>query len=125
MDTQPFSPFVNGEIRCPKCRRKRPMTDLLGDYNYSQDFFTIKGIQCSACRSTSGHTGPLWSLVTFGSWRPTPMHIPSYLNEPRCPFCGKVVVKVPENALPGSPSRDFEYVRCPGSPLIYRLAVVR
>ena len=121
MPDQPFTPFVNGEIRCPRCHRKQPMESLLIEYVPAQDFGTVKGIYCDRCREASPKDLPP-GLVAFGSWLPNgTKNVQHMLTEPNCPFCGKVVVRVPDDSLLSGHAREFEYVRCPGSPLVYRL----
>jgi len=120
-DDNGFTPFVNGEIRCPACHRKRPMSDLVGLYDGSDDKFTVKGIRCSYCDYRYPHS--LLGLVGWGSQMPSPVHIPTVLTEPKCPFCGKVAIRVPDTPFRSTYSREFEYVRCPDSPLLYRMVV--
>ena len=110
MDTQSPQLLDNGEPRCPKCRRKRPMEDLIGDYDAASEFFVVRGIRCSACQRTTGEGKFQW-----GSQFPTRNGIPKEIHEPICPFCKRVVIPVP--------GRDAEYVKCPGSSLIYRLVI--
>jgi hypothetical protein len=49
--------------------------------------------------------------------------IPATLEKPECPFCGRLTIPVPNGHGPAAGTREFEYVRCPDSPLVYRLAV--
>jgi len=118
---QPFSPFINGEIRCPTCKRKRPTSDLMGIWQSGSDSFIVKGIACSACRYVFPKLQV--GLLPWGSRFPTPVHVPEILTEPACPFCGEVVVRVPDGPVGSHHSRAFKYVKCPASPLLYRLVV--
>ena len=118
---QPFSPFINGEIRCPSCKRKRPMGDLLGVWDPSRNSFTVKGIVCSVC----GFAFPKSQvgLVPWGSQFPVPVQVPDILNRSVCPFCGEVVVEAPDGSFKSGQVREFRYVKCPGSPLLYRMVM--
>ena len=102
--------FVHGELRRPRCHRKRPMEELTGIYDSASDCFTVKGIRCEACGKATG-VGP----TRWGSWFPTPASIPTEVKEPICPFCRKVLIP--------APGRDAMYMKCTDSPLVYRLVV--
>jgi hypothetical protein len=104
------------------------MTDLMGVYDAASDHFTIKGIRCTATGCQYHHPDSLAGLIRWGSQMPKPVRIPNTLVQegrylPPCPFCGKVTVAVPDGHGPAAGSRTLEYVKCPDSPLVYRLAV--
>ena len=122
-DSNGFFPFVNGEIRCPSCHRKRPMEDLVGEYDAADDRFTVKGIRCSALGCVFHYPDSMVGLVSWGSQIPKPVQVPSYIDNPKCPFCGTVVVKVPDGPFRSPLTKNVEYVRCLHSPLLYRMAV--
>ena len=113
-------PFVNGEVKCPDCGRKRPMEDLLGEYDPANDLFTVKGMQCSWCGYKSVIS--LQGLVRWGKQIAKGWKNPTTVKDNICPFCSRVMLQVPDGPKP-SGSRVFTYLKCPESPLVYRLEV--
>ena len=123
MTLSPFIPFINGIVKCPVCRRVRPMTDLMGEYDAASDHFTVKGFHCTTVGCKFHHPDSLVGLIRWGSQAPVPPKIPRVLDKPECPYCGKVTIPVPDGNGPRAGTREVEYVRCPDSPLVYRLVV--
>ena len=122
--TGAFNPFVNGRVRCPACHRDRPISDLMGEYDPGSDFFTIRGIRCSATGCRYHYPESLAGLVRWGSQFPKPGKIPQELKDPVCPFCNKVVIEIPDGPFGVKENRRFHYVRCPASPLVFRMEVI-
>lgn len=115
-----FYPFVNGKVRCPGCHRERPMEDLLGTYDPATDSFVVLGMRCSHRDCNFKHPESIAGLIQWGIQIPKIPSIPITLEKPACPFCGRIVVKVPDGP---NREREFEWVRCPDSPLLYKMKV--